>query len=52
MTYCRTFGDVMKGELLIHADSSGYLEIAVNQGNAASLLGVEGGEEILLERAK
>jgi len=52
MTYCQTFGDVMKGELLIHTDSSGYLEIAVNQGNAASLLGVKGGEEILLERAR
>ncbi|HCZ06520.1 MAG: hypothetical protein PWP37_77 [Thermotogota bacterium] len=50
--YCRTFGDVMKGELLVHADSSGYLEVAVNQGNAASLLKVKGGEEVFLEKGK
>ena len=44
--YCRTFGDVKKGQLLIHEDSSGYLEISINQGNAASAFRAVGGEEV------
>ncbi|WP_438315942.1 SAM hydrolase/SAM-dependent halogenase family protein [Candidatus Caldatribacterium sp. SIUC1] len=45
-TYCRTYGDVAEGELLIHTDSSGFLEIAVNQGNAREKLKLQGGERI------
>jgi len=44
--YCRTFGDVKKGQLLVHEDSSGYLEISINQGNAASVFKATGGEEV------
>jgi S-adenosylmethionine hydrolase len=36
----RTFADVAPGELLIYVGSSGYLEIAVRGGSAATHLGV------------
>lgn len=35
----RTYSDVLIGDLLALADSSGYLEIAANRGNAAEMLG-------------
>ena len=38
-TVGRTFGDVPVGELLVHPDSSGAVEIAVNGGSAAAVLG-------------
>ncbi|MGQ9623205.1 MAG: SAM hydrolase/SAM-dependent halogenase family protein [Candidatus Caldatribacteriaceae bacterium] len=47
-TYCRTYGDVPKGALLIHADSSGFLEIAVNQGNAREEFSLQGGEKVCI----
>jgi S-adenosylmethionine hydrolase len=47
-TYCRTYGDVAEGELLIHTGSSGFLEIAVNQGNAREKLKLQGGERIVI----
>lgn len=51
-TYCRTYGDVLPGKLLVHPDSSGFLEIAVNQGNAREVLGVRGGERVVLAQGK
>ncbi len=42
----KAFGDVEPGELLVHPDSAGFLEIAVNLGNAAELLQVSEGEEV------
>lgn len=36
-----TFGKVAKGETLMWVDSSGWLGIAVNQGSAARLLGLD-----------
>ncbi|MBC7218087.1 MAG: S-adenosyl-l-methionine hydroxide adenosyltransferase family protein [Candidatus Caldatribacterium sp.] len=47
-TYCRTYGDVPRGELLIHEDSSGFLEIAVNQGSAREEMRVRGGERLYI----
>ena len=48
--FVRTYGDVSEGELLIHPDSSGFLEIAMNQGSAREYLKVEQGSEIILEK--
>jgi len=42
----RTFADVAPGELLAYAGSSGYLEIAVREGNAAACLGVDVGAPV------
>ena len=42
-TVGRTFGDVQVGELLVHLDSSGAVEIAVNGGSAAAVLGAGSG---------
>ncbi|MEN3203408.1 MAG: S-adenosyl-l-methionine hydroxide adenosyltransferase family protein [Atribacterota bacterium] len=47
-TYSRTYGDVPQGTLLIHTDSSGFLEIAVNQGNAKEELSLQGGEKMCI----
>lgn len=47
-TYCRTYGDVASGELLVHEDSSGFLEIAVNQGNARERMRCKEGEKLKL----
>ncbi len=44
--YVRTFGEVDAGELLIHPDEYGYLEISVNQGSAFNRLKVNQGDEI------
>jgi hypothetical protein len=43
VTVGRTFGDVPVGGLLLHVDSSGAVEIAVNSGSAAAVLGGESG---------
>ncbi len=37
-----TYADVPQGEKLALFNSSGYLEIAINKGNAAGLLGLQG----------
>jgi S-adenosylmethionine hydrolase len=43
-----TFGEVARGELLLHEDSRGLLALAVNRGSAATLLGARPGEGIEL----
>lgn len=45
-TVAKTFGDVDTGELLVHPDSAGFLEIAVNLGDASQVLSVKEGDEI------
>ena len=42
----RTYSEVVRGELLAMVGSNGYLEIAVNQGNAAAWLDVSIGDEV------
>jgi S-adenosyl-L-methionine hydrolase (adenosine-forming) len=49
--YGRTFVDVDRGELLLYRGSSGELALAVNLGDAGSLLGVVAGDELELVRA-
>ena len=45
-----TFGDVDPGELVAYIGSSGLIEIGVNQGNAAEMLGLTTSQEIRLIR--
>jgi S-adenosylmethionine hydrolase len=45
----RTFADVSPGQMLIYRGSSGYLEIAVREGNAAAELAVRVGDPVLVE---
>ncbi len=42
---CETYADVPEGEKLALFNSAGYLEIAVNKGNAAGLFGLQGFSE-------
>jgi S-adenosylmethionine hydrolase len=44
----RTFTDVPAGELVTYIGSSGHLEIALREGNAAQSLGMKRGHKILL----
>jgi S-adenosylmethionine hydrolase len=48
----RTFTDVPAGELVAYIGSSGHLEIALREGNAAQSLGIEIGDQILLRETK
>ena len=43
-----TFSSVPAGEMVIYENSFGYLEVAVNQGNARELLGVSIGDRVYL----
>jgi S-adenosylmethionine hydrolase len=40
-----SYADVPEGEKLALFNSAGYLEIAINKGNAAGLLGLKGFSE-------
>lgn len=46
--FVRTFSDVPKGDLLLYIDSRGRLAIAINQGNAHSLLHAGPGTRVLV----
>jgi len=48
---CRAYADRAKGELLALIGSSGYLEVALNQGSAAQALGCEKGDSVTLSAA-
>jgi S-adenosylmethionine hydrolase len=45
----RTYTDVEPGELVSYVGSSGYLEIAVREGNAAARLGVDVGDPVQIK---
>jgi S-adenosylmethionine hydrolase len=45
----RTFSEVQPGEWVVYIGSSGYLEIAVRQGNAASQIHVDVGDPVEIE---
>lgn len=44
----KTFADVPEGQPVAMLGSDGHLEIAVNRGNAAQLLGIGAGDEVIL----
>ncbi|HEX4718337.1 MAG TPA: SAM-dependent chlorinase/fluorinase [Thermoleophilaceae bacterium] len=48
VTFTSTFADVPAGELLLYEDASRMLALAMNRGDAATLLGVEPDSEIRL----
>jgi S-adenosylmethionine hydrolase len=50
MQFCETYSDVSSGQLLATIGSQGFLELAVNQGDAARALGARVGDIILLQR--
>jgi S-adenosylmethionine hydrolase len=45
----RTFVDVAPGEFVAYVGSSGHLEIAVREGNAAARLGIDVGDSLRIE---
>ena len=45
----RTFSDARPGDLIVYEDSYRNLAVAVAQGSAAGLLGVEEGSDLLIE---
>ena len=49
--FARTFGEADPGSLLIYVDSSGHLAIGINQGNAASRLGLASGGRVRIRRS-
>jgi S-adenosylmethionine hydrolase len=46
--FARTYSDVAPGKLVALVGSGGYLEIAVRNGSAAKLLGVDAGARVEL----
>ncbi|MBL6955425.1 MAG: SAM-dependent chlorinase/fluorinase [Chlorobium phaeobacteroides] len=44
----RTYADVAQGVALAYTGSSGFLEIAIRNGNASGILGLEAGDRITL----
>jgi len=49
--WLRTFGEAAEGDLLVYADSSGNLAVAVSRGDAATRLGLATGARIGIRRA-
>ena len=45
----KSYKDVVVGEMLALFNSSGYLEISINQGKASSLLGLKIDQPVLIE---
>ena len=49
--YAVTFADVRPGEILVYEDAYRTLAVAVNRGNAASMLGLEPDSELRIAAA-
>jgi S-adenosylmethionine hydrolase len=47
--FCPTFGASDTADPFVYAGSSGYLEVAINKGNAAEVLGIKVGDPLTLE---
>ena len=52
LPYVRTFGDVPVGQLLLFINSSGFVALAINQGNFASTHGIDSGRDWTLSVRK
>jgi hypothetical protein len=48
---CRSYAEAKKNEALAIVGSHGFLEVSINQGDAAAILGVKAGDKITLFRA-
>jgi hypothetical protein len=51
-TLSKSYSDVPEGEMLAIFGSTGYLEIALNRGNAGSLLGIQVDDPVRIEFGK
>ncbi|MDO8885899.1 SAM-dependent chlorinase/fluorinase [Candidatus Oleimmundimicrobium sp.] len=49
LPFCHTFGDVVVGDPLALVDSTNYLSIAVNQGNAARFFNLKDGDKVAIK---
>jgi S-adenosylmethionine hydrolase len=47
--FCKTYSDVASGQLLATIGGHGYLELAINQGNAAEHINLETGDNLLVQ---
>ncbi len=47
--FCRTYGLVDEGNMVVLIGSHGFAEIAINQGNAAKKLGISSGDRMIIE---
>ena len=52
LAWKRTFSDAAKGEAFWYVNSAGLVEIAVNRGNAAELLGLKVGDPVRLSGSR
>jgi S-adenosylmethionine hydrolase len=52
LLHARTFSDVPKGQAFWYENANGLVEIAVNQGNAASQLGITIGDEVTVDELR
>ncbi len=50
--FCRTFGDVLTCSSLVLIDSTNYLSLAINGGNAASFFGLKEGDKVAIKISK
>jgi hypothetical protein len=50
--YVNTFGDVPRGKLLLFINSSGFVSLAINQGNFADTYGIDSGRDWTLSVRK
>jgi S-adenosylmethionine hydrolase len=51
LTHARTFSDVAIGQAFWYENANGLVEIAVNQGHAATLLALKVGDAITIAAA-
>lgn len=49
VTFCSSYGFCGKGDPVVLVGSHGFLEIAVNRGNAAKIFGKKQGDKIIIE---
>ncbi|WP_455368455.1 SAM hydrolase/SAM-dependent halogenase family protein [[Eubacterium] cellulosolvens] len=49
LDFCKTYSDVASGQLLATIGGHGYLELAINQGNAAEQIDLKTGDKLLVQ---
>jgi S-adenosylmethionine hydrolase len=47
--FCKTYSDVASGKLLATIGGHGYLELSINQGNAAEYIDLKTGDKLLVQ---
>ena len=49
LEFCKTYSDVTSGQLLVTIGGHGYLELAINKGNAAEYFNLKNENNLLLQ---